>query len=288
MYLLLLLFGSVILVLAIFISYKIQPFNLLIRVITFISLILYLYLFFLLLIDEERNSLKQVNIDSDHLQIEKTTEKNSDDQISYVKIKEKVLLDAPIIKQFPELPRGCEVTSLAMLLQYNGIETNKMDLAAKITKDPIPLRKENGRIYWGNPNNGFIGDMYSYSNPGYGVYHQPIKALAEQFLPGQIIDLTGREFVELKTYLSLDIPIWVIINTTFKKLPENAFETWETPDGEVKVTYKEHSVLITGYDEKKVYFNDPLTGIKNRSVSTADFIEAWKQMGSQAITYQPE
>lgn len=288
MYLLLLLFGSVILVLAIFISYKIQPFNLLIRVISFISLILYLYLFYLLLNDEEKNPLKQVNIDSDHLQIEKTTEKNSDDQISYVKIKEKVLLDAPIIKQFPELPRGCEVTSLAMLLQYNGIETNKMDLAAKITKDPIPLRRENGRIYWGNPNNGFIGDMYSYSNPGYGVYHQPIKALAEQFLPGQIIDLTGREFVELKTYLSLDIPIWVIINTTFKKLPENAFETWETPDGEVKVTYKEHSVLITGYDEKKIYFNDPLTGIKNRSVSTDDFIEAWKQMGSQAITYQPE
>jgi uncharacterized protein YvpB len=210
-------------------------------------------------------------------------EKESDTII--VKIKDRVLLDAPIIKQFPELPRGCEVTSLAMLLQYEGIEVGKMELAEMITKNPTPLRNENGRIFWGHPNDGYIGNMYSYDKPGYGVYHKPIKQLAERFLPGRVIDLTGREFEELKTFLSMDIPVWVITNTTYRKLPESSFEKWQTPRGEVKITYKEHSVLITGYDDKYIYFNDPLSGVKNKKIQEGDFIEAWTQMGRQAITY---
>ena len=31
------------------------------------------------------------------------------------------------------------------------------------------------------------------------------------------------------------------------------------PTGPVEITYKLHAVLITGYDEKYVYFNDPFT-----------------------------
>ena len=221
----------------------------------------------------------------DRPQVEAINNKANSNQITYVRIKDKVLIDAPIIEQFPELPRGCEVTSLAMLLQYKGIKTDKMDLAARIKKDKTPLIKKNDKVYWGNPNDGFIGDMYSYSNPGYGVYHKPIKNLADRFLPGQIVDLTGKDFNYLKIYLSQDIPIWIIINTTYKKLPETAFESWQTPDGELKITYKEHSVLITGYDDKYIFFNDPISGIKNRKVLKEDFIKAWKQMGSQAITY---
>ncbi|MBT2690998.1 C39 family peptidase [Bacillus sp. ISL-47] len=205
-----------------------------------------------------------------------------------VKIKDRVLLNAPVVKQFPELPRGCEVTSLAMLLQYKGIDTNKMTLAEEIKKNTIPLKKEGGNIFWGHPNDGFIGDMYSYDNPGLGVYHKPIKELAEKYLPGQVIDLTGKEFSELMIFLSLDIPVWIITNTTYRELPESAFEKWNTPDGDIDITYKEHSVLITGYDEKSIYFNDPITGIKNKVMNKEDFLRAWRQMGSQAVTYLPE
>lgn len=205
-----------------------------------------------------------------------------------VKIKDRVLLDAPVIKQFPELPRGCEVTSLAMLLQYKGIDTNKMTLADEIKKNAVPLKKEGGNIFWGHPNDGFIGDMYSYGNPGLGVYHKPIKELAEKYLPGQVIDLTGKEFSELMIFLSLNIPVWIITNTTYRELPDSAFEKWNTPAGEIDITYKEHSVLITGYDEKNIYFNDPITGIKNKFMNKEDFLKAWRQMGSQAVTYLPE
>jgi uncharacterized protein YvpB len=97
------------------------------------------------------------------------------------------IVDVPHIQQMPELPRGCEVTSLAMLLQYAGVSVDKMTLANEITT--IPFRDSNGLR--GNPNVGFVGDIYSFDNPGFGVYHAPIAALAETYLPGRIIDLTG-------------------------------------------------------------------------------------------------
>ncbi len=54
----------------------------------------------------------------------------------------------------------------------------------------------------------------------------------------------------------------------------------------MKITYKEHSVLVTGYDQSYIYFNDPLTGEKNKKAPKQHFINAWKQMGSQAITFK--
>jgi len=194
-------------------------------------------------------------------------------------------LDAVLVNQMPELPRGCEVTSLAMLLKHAGIEADKMILAKQIRKDPTPYSKINGSVTFGNPYDGFVGDMYSYDNPGYGVYHGPIKDLAEMYLPGQIIDMTGSSFDDMLVTLTQGKPVWVIANTYFTSLPIEMFEEWDTPSGPIKITYKEHSVLLTGYDERYIYFNDPLTEVINRKVKINSFREAWEQMGRQAITY---
>ncbi|RSD27889.1 hypothetical protein EJA10_08705 [Mesobacillus subterraneus] len=204
-----------------------------------------------------------------------------------IPIKDHVLLDAPVIWQMPELPRGCEVTSLAMMLQYKGLEADKLKLAEEVKKNPAEFRLNDGKIYFGDPNEGFVGNMYTYTQPGLGVYHKPIAELAEKYLPGKIKDLTGAEFQELKIHLSDSRPVWVIINTEYRWLDDSFFQTWYTPNGAVKVTTKEHSVLITGYDKGFVYFNDPLTGEKNKKAPLPDFVEAWVQMGRQAITYLP-
>ncbi len=206
-------------------------------------------------------------------------------EIQPVTLKDSVLLDAPIIAQYPELPRGCEVTSLAMLLQDAGVKIDKMTLAKEVKKDPTPYKKENGKVYFGNPYKGFVGDMYTKKNPGYGVYHGPIADLATHYLPARIIDFTGSDFDAVKMYLSNDTPVWVVTNAKYQELPIHYFQTWHTKDGLVKITYQEHSVLVTGYDENYIYFNDPLTGIKNKKAPKQDFIKSWVQMGSQAITY---
>ncbi|MGP7818373.1 C39 family peptidase [Niallia sp. 01092] len=211
--------------------------------------------------------------------------KENEKKESTASVKPSVHLNAPVIRQLPELPRGCEVTSLAMLLQYAGIDVDKMTLAEEITKDSTPYKQINGKIYYGHPNNGFVGNMYSIKEPGFGVYHKPIAKLANNYLPNLIVDLTGSDFDKLKTHLSDNRPVWVITNTKYKKLSDNQFQTWITPNSTIKITKSEHSVLLTGYDDDYIYFNDPLTGKKNKKAPIKDFQESWVQMGSQAITY---
>jgi uncharacterized protein YvpB len=88
------------------------------------------------------------------------------------------IVDAPLIAQYPQLPRGCEVTRLAMMLNHASIHVSKMTLAKQVKKDPTPYKVKDGNTYLGNPNTGFVGDMYDLKKPGYGVYHEPIFDLA--------------------------------------------------------------------------------------------------------------
>lgn len=189
------------------------------------------------------------------------------------------ILDAPLVSQMPELPRGCEVTSLAMLLQYNGVDIDKMTLSKKIKK--VPFQKNGLR---GNPYNGFVGNMYSFSKPGLGVYHGPIYDLANTYLPNKVIDLTGNSFEEVIKQISQGNTVWVINTSTFNTVPNELWYRWETKDGPIDITYKEHSVLVTGYDEEYIYFNDPLANISNRKIAKEKFINGWNQIGQQAIT----
>ncbi|MCP8967769.1 C39 family peptidase [Ectobacillus ponti] len=196
-----------------------------------------------------------------------------------------VILNAPLIRQLPELPRGCEVTALAMLLQYRGISANKMTLAAQVKKDLTPYSVQNGRKYFGNPNTGFVGNMYTFSKPGYGVYHGPIAELMKRYLPGKVVDFSGSSFTKIYEYLNAGKPVWVVNNVLFDKVPSVYWQTWRTPAGDISITMKEHSVLVTGYDSSYIYFNDPLSGTKNRRAPIASFRRGWEQMGSQAISY---
>jgi uncharacterized protein YvpB len=197
-----------------------------------------------------------------------------------------VLLYAPLISQMPELPRGCEVTSLAMLLQYKGISVNKMTLANEVKKDPTPYRRSGSTVYFGNPHFGFVGSMTSFRLPGFGVFHEPVYELANRYLNGNALDITGSSFDTVLQHVGQQKPVWVINTSTFDFVPSHYWQTWQTPHGPVNITYKEHSVLITGYDNQYIYFNDPLANIKNRKVNIAAFIRGWEQYGRQAITYK--
>ncbi|WP_028401102.1 C39 family peptidase [Ectobacillus panaciterrae] len=199
-------------------------------------------------------------------------------------LKEHAMIEqVPFIQQQPELDRGCEVTSLAMLLQYKGVKADKMTLAKEIERVPF---EQNG--LHGNPNEGFVGDIYTTGKSGYGVYHKPIFKLGQKYLPNELLDLTGRDIKDIYKAVSMGAPVWVITNATFEPLDESEFEMWHTNAGEVKITYQEHSVVIVGYDQNNVYVNDPLANSPKSAIPREGFEKAWEQMGKQAISLVPQ
>lgn len=194
---------------------------------------------------------------------------------------EKVILsNVPLIQQLPELERGCEVTSLAMMLQYAGVSVDKMQLANEIKK--VNFMEDGVR---GNPNEGFVGNIYTFSESGYGVYHGPLFQLAKKYLPNKAVDLTGKSIEEIYKSVKAGQPVVMITNATYAPLDEDEFTTWETNSGDVSITYNEHCVVLVGYDKESVYIRDPLDDSLDVKVPRGNFEQAWVQMGSQAISY---
>lgn len=199
-------------------------------------------------------------------------------------VTQKVLLDVPIISQNPELANGCEVTSLAMLLRYAGVEIDKMTLADQIKKDPTPVIYEEEEIVsWGNPNDGFVGDITG-NEIGFGVYTEPVLELLDQYLPNRGVDLTAKPYKEILKciYENRPVILWVTSNFEFP----TEYVEWDINGERIEVTLDEHAVLLVGYDDDYVYINNPLTGEKNQKIDKEQFFEVWNSMGSMAISYQ--
>jgi uncharacterized protein YvpB len=199
--------------------------------------------------------------------------------------KEEALLDAPAISQHPELYNGCEITTLTMLLQYYGIETDKMSMASTMIKDPTPVRRDaqGNIIYWGDPNVGFVGDVTG-KNIGLGIYHGPILEQLQTYFP-DAVNLTGRDFEDLERVVSGGDPVMVWTTVSFNVPKEHQWYVWDSPHGKVRATFQMHTVLLVGYDQNYVYVNDPQTGAKAKKIDKNRFIATWEAMGKQAVAY---
>lgn len=192
-------------------------------------------------------------------------------------IPESVLLDVEEIYQLPELPTGCEITSLTMLLRYYGFE----DAEKEIMVDEY-------LVYANEYVTGFFGDPRSES--GAGVYPPGLAATADNFLQAHesklyVKDLTGSTRDILYAYLAHGDPI-VIWNTMYfgDNLPSGIIETYNGQ--EYEWDYNEHCIVLTGYNlaEGTVTVNDPLEGIVEREADR--FFELYEKMGSMAMVLQ--
>lgn len=187
-------------------------------------------------------------------------------------------LNVPIENQMPDLPNGCEVTSLSMLLNYYQIKVTKNELAQRIHH--VSSYDDN---YRGNPNEGFVGYM-SQANGGWCVYNKPLYDVALQYTD-RIANATGDDFEQIISLVSDGHPVMII--TTLKYRPVNDMQRWHTRQGVVRVTPSSHACVIVGYNRPKNYVlvNDPY-GIKNKKVDWHNLEASYNQQGKQALYIQ--
>ncbi len=198
----------------------------------------------------------------------------------------KVLLNVPLISQCPELINGCEVTCLAMLLNYMGIKATKLELANDVIKDTTPLiRSLNGAIlYWGNPKVGFVGDITGKKSIGYSIYPDGLKPLIDDYTEGNGKILNGEDYFIIEQHLNSKKPVLVWVTSDFRAPRRHA--KWENNGQTIDAYFSQHCVLVTGYSNDYVYYNDPLNLGKNKKVHKSTFISIYNAMGRMALTYE--
>lgn len=200
-----------------------------------------------------------------------------DDKVDWMTMKQEQKLDVPLENQMPDLPNGCEVTSLSMLMNYYGIKVNKNELAENIQH--VNFFTDGGK-YRGNPNQGFVGHM-SIANAGWCVYNGPLYNVARKYTT-HIENITGSDFLSLLKLVSNGHPVLIITTTTFNRV--NDMQTWDTNTGKVNVTPSSHACVITGYSKPKkvIYVNNPY-GYKNQPVNWKNLQASYNQQGRQAL-----
>ncbi|MBB6452731.1 uncharacterized protein YvpB [Salirhabdus euzebyi] len=196
-------------------------------------------------------------------------------------IQDKVMLDVPIINQNPELKYGCEVTSLAMVLQYAGHKVSKLELAEKLIKDDDQLQRTDKysitcffSCYI--PNKTFI-----WISP---ARNHPMIRLMENYMGEKTVNLTGQSFDNLLRQIDKEKPV-VVWTTGDYKTPDR-WESWRHGEQTIETPLDLHAVVLVGYEQDYVYINDPLSGVKDQKVGKTTFIESWKALEKRAISYE--
>ena len=125
--------------------------------------------------------------------------------VPYPLKKDYVDIPVPVVSQRPELPTGCEVTSLDMALRYYGFPVEKTTLADhfldKAAYQTADFRKK------------FVGDPRTYM--AYGCYSDVIENCAHKFLDSirgrsfDIINLTGSDFDRVLSFVDMGYPVVV-------------------------------------------------------------------------------
>lgn len=152
-----------------------------------------------------------------------------------------------MIAQRPELPNGCEITAVTMMLQYAGAKVNKMQMAREMPRSS-------------DPNYGYIGQPWD--GTGITIFPPALMNLVEKYA-GTAKNLTGQNFNAIKYQINIGHPI----------------VTWNTLYG-----FPYHALVVTGYDKNYVYYNDCWTN-QTLQMGINQFINNWNTQKRRAISY---
>ncbi|MGF2715655.1 GW domain-containing glycosaminoglycan-binding protein [Bacillus cereus] len=149
------------------------------------------------------------------------------------------------------LETGCEITAVSMMLQYAGVWTDKILLAFE-----MPYHSY-------DPNKGYVGSPWG-DGPINTIYPSALTGLVKKYT-GSAVNLTGGNLNDIKNRLNMRHPVVAWVGNMHG--------------------FGIHAITLTGYDNDKVYYNDPWTGEKDASMSLNSFNSKWTSKGSKALSY---
>ena len=201
-----------------------------------------------------------------------------------------VYIDMENVLQLPELPVGCEITALTILLRYCGFDADKTDLA----RNYLPVswgnaRFEDGKTYKDSFFDYFIGDPFS---QGYGCFSNAIEKAANSYISDHgggftVMNISGSHPDVLYDYLASGTP--VLCWATDGMIEPEYYETWyDNNTGEQLDWYlNEHCFVLAGFNMSGdiVTLNDPMKGIIDYNINK--FETRYDQMYRQAIVILP-
>lgn len=201
------------------------------------------------------------------------------------KMPERMELDVPLIAQNPELPNGCEATSLTMLLQYLGFDADKMDIAYDhmprgdvIWRDGQAVAPDPETTYIGNP-----GDRSGYYILVPGLIDTAESYLKDQESTLRAADVSGIDEEGLVELVARRVPVVVWVTKSYEDVAYDDDEWSTVLDSETFHPYHNlHCVLIVGYDEDAFLINDPLED-EVQQVSRDTFMHGFSELGERAM-----
>ncbi|PHV72007.1 hypothetical protein CS063_00590 [Sporanaerobium hydrogeniformans] len=184
------------------------------------------------------------------------------------------------IKQFPELPTGCEATTLTMLLNYHGVKVSKEEVASSMPKCDVPYYK-NGKRYGYHPSQAFIGSPYSVHS--YGVFSEVIVKMLEYYCPKQVEDLKGKSLDELLKNIEEGRPVMIWATIGMSQVSYKNSWIIDSKGTIFRWPGNEHALLLVGYDKYYLYLNDPYTG-KEQRYKRSLVEKRYNDLGKQAVS----
>ena len=191
----------------------------------------------------------------------------------------------PLVMQNPELPTGCEITSITMVVNFYGYDYDKITMTDKYLDKSDNFYYDNGQLFGPNPQKFFLGNPRSTS--GYGLQcfsgtwvNTLNKVFEENKSEHYAEDISGRSLEDLEGELQ-SAPILISASIDMNPAsPRVLFKDSETKED--VTTYRNfHCVVLVGYDEDYYYVNDPLGTFSK--LEKARLERAYTSTGQQAV-----
>lgn len=191
-----------------------------------------------------------------------------------------------LVMQNPELPNGCEVTSLSMVLTAAGYPVDKVELYEEFL--PAEEFTYSGDYRYGpSPEDAYVGDAAS-ATGGWYCFEQPILTAGNAWIEycgggAEMVQLTGLSQDDLDELLADHTPVVAWVTREYGE-PYLAWDfSWVVPTGEEYVPYNNlHCVAVAGIYGDEYLVADPLEGWN--MVDRDTFWSSFDAMGRRAVT----